>query len=238
MAQRRFLLEGGSEFGGAMAEADLAAVRLAGGRSAPVAIIPAAAVPANDHGNAGENGVRWFRSLGHPSVQSLDLVDRASAEDHRIVTDIEQSRLIFMLGGSPRYLAETLLGTRAWKAVIRAQRRGAVVGGSSAGAMVLCERFFDRASERVLHGLGLLPGCCVIPHHDTFGKKWALALGRLLPGVNLLGIDEETGLLNDGPAGEWTVYGNGAVTVYKDDGRARYRHGQRFVLPIAARDLP
>jgi cyanophycinase len=171
-------------------------------------------------------------------VRSLDLVDRASADDHRLVADLEQSRLIFMLGGSPRYLAETLKGSRAWKAVVRAHRQGAVVGGSSAGAMVLCERFFDRASERVRHGLNLLPGCCVIPHHDTFGKKWAPALGRLLPGVNLLGIDEETGLLNDGPAGEWTVYGNGAVTVYKDDSRARFKHGQRFVIPIAARDFP
>jgi cyanophycinase len=217
-----------------MAEADLAAVRLAGGRSAPVAIIPAAAVPAKDHANAGGNGVRWFRSLGHPSVRSLDLVDRASAEDPRISSDLERSRLIFMLGGSPRYLAETLKGTRAWKAVLRAHRQGAVVGGSSAGAMVLCDRFFDRASQRVLPGLGLLPGCCVLPHHDTFGKKWAPALRRLLPGASLVGIDEETGLLNDGPAGEWTVYGDGAVTLYTAGSLTRYRHGQSMVLPIKA----
>jgi len=220
-----------------MAEVDLAAIRLAGGRTTPIAIIPAAAVPANDQTNAGENGVRWFRSLGHGTVRSLGLVDRESAGDPRIASDLEASRLIFLLGGSPRYLAETLQGTRAWQAVLKAHRQGAVVGGSSAGAMVLCERFFDRTSQRVLPGLGLLAGCCVLPHHDTFGKKWALPLGRLLPGVSLLGIDEETGLLNDGPAGEWTVYGSGAVTVYKADSTIRFKHGQSFVLPIIAKDL-
>jgi cyanophycinase len=84
--------------------------------------------------------------------------------------------------------------------------------------MVLCEFYFDPISERVLPGLNLLPGLCVLPHHDTFGKTWAPRLKRLLPEALLVGIDEETGLLNDGPAGQWTVYGKGAVTVYKPEG--------------------
>jgi cyanophycinase len=114
-----------------------------------------------------------------------------------------------------------------------AYNTGAVIGGSSAGAMVLCEHYFDQASGQVMPGLNLLPGYCVLPHHDTFGKSWVPRLTRLLPDACLLGIDEETGLLNDGPAGEWTVYGKGAVTVYSSSGQTVLIHGQRFVLPIA-----
>jgi cyanophycinase len=79
---------------------------------------------------------------------------------------------------------------------------------------------------------------CVLPHHDTFGKEWAARLARLLPGALLIGIDEETGLLNDGPRRLWTVYGKGAVTVYEPGGRTKFHHGQCFALPIAVKDHP
>jgi cyanophycinase len=160
------------------------------------------------------------------------VIDRASADQPELVGELEAARFIFMLGGFTRYLATTLAGSRAWDAMRAAHRDGAVIGGSSAGAMVLCEHYFDQASGEVLPGLNLLPRCCVLPHHDRFGQQWAPPLERLLPGVQLLGIDEETGLLNDVPAGEWTVYGKGAVTIYVPHGQRIYRHGQSFVLPI------
>jgi cyanophycinase len=102
--------------------------------------------------------------------------------------------------------------------------------------MVLCEFYFDPASGNVLQGLDLLPEVCVLPHHDTFGKNWAPRLTRLLPGALLIGIDEETGLLNDRPEGQWTVYGKGAVTVYEPDGQAVFHHGQQVMLPIEVKD--
>jgi cyanophycinase len=101
---------------------------------------------------------------------------------------------------------------------------------------VLCEHYFDPNSGKVLPGLNLLSKVCVLPHHDIFGKNWASRLTSLLPGALLIGIDEETGLLNDGPEGQWTVYGKGAVTVYEPDSRAVFQHGQRFVLPIEVKD--
>ncbi|NIQ92006.1 MAG: hypothetical protein GWN93_24715, partial [Deltaproteobacteria bacterium] len=50
------LLEGGAEFAGEMEAPDRRAIELAGGVNVPIGIIPAAAAPANDHLNAGENG--------------------------------------------------------------------------------------------------------------------------------------------------------------------------------------
>lgn len=230
------LLEGGSEFKAGMAAADRRAITVGGGSASPIRIIPAAAAPDDNDLCAGANGVAWFQFLGATDVRALPVIDRASADRPDLAGELETSRIVFMLGGFTRYLAETLAGSRAWEAMKTAHRAGAVIGGSSAGAMVLCEFYFDQAAGKVLPGLNLLSGVCVLPHHNTFGKDWAPRLSRLLPGELLIGIDEETGLLNDGPNGQWTVYGKGAVTVYEPVGRAVFRHGQRFVLPVEVKD--
>lgn len=231
------LLEGGNEFMAGMAAADERALAAAGGRAAPVRIIPAAAAPDRNDRRAGANGVAWFLSLGADNVRSVPVIDRASADRPDLAAELESAKFVFMLGGFTRYLAETLALSRVWEAMRTVHRSGAVIGGSSAGAMVLCEHYFDPASESVQPGLNLLPGCCILPHHNRFGKKWAPALERLLPGMPLIGIDEETGLLNDGPAGEWTVYGKGAVTVYQPGGKAIFHHGQQLVLSIEVKGI-
>lgn len=227
------LLEGGSEFMAGMAAADERALAAAGGHAVPVRIIPAAAAPDRNDRPAGASGVAWFQNLGANNVRPVPVIDRASAGRPDLAAELESAKLIFMLGGFTRYLAETLASSRAWEAMRTAYGSGAVIGGSSAGAMVLCEHYFDPVSGSLQPGLNLLRGYCVLPHHNRFGKNWAPALERMLPGVQLLGIDEETGLLNDGPAGEWTVYGKGVVTVYGSHGRAIYHHRERVVLPVA-----
>jgi cyanophycinase len=230
------LLEGGREFNAGMAAADERAIAVCGGQAQPVRIIPAAAAPDKNHGRAAANGVDWFRGLGAADVRAVDIIDRASADRPDLAKEIERARLVFVLGGFTRYLAEALSESLAWQALVSAHLTGAVIAGSSAGAMVLCEHYFDPNSGKVLPGLNLLPGVCVLPHHDTFGKGWAPRLTSLLPGTLLIGIDEETGLLNEGPEGQWTVYGKGAVTLYEPDGQDVFHHGQQFVLPVAVRD--
>jgi len=224
------LLAGGAEFGGRMAEADLRAIELAGGFDAQISIIPTAAAPDNNHDRAGRNGVRWFESLGARNVTALPLTDRASAENPAVAAMLHDSRLIYLLGGFPHYLGQTLIGSASWQAVVAAHRAGAVVAGSSAGAMVLCQHYYRPDSKRVAEGLGMLPNTCIMPHHNTFGKSWAARLAALLPGSTLLGIDERTAMLDDGAAGAWQVYGQGAVTVYRDGLTTVYRSGQQFDL--------
>jgi len=225
------LLEGGAEFGGQMAEPDLRAMELAGGPGALICIIPTAAAPDNNAQRAGNNGVRWFRSLGAKQVELLPLVDKASANDPHIADRISQSRLIYMLGGFTGYLGETLKGSASWQAMLRAYEAGAVIAGSSAGAMVICQYYFDPARGQVVEGLELVPNACVLPHHNTFGKAWAPRLSKLLPDVVLLGIDERTGMLDDGDEGRkvgWRVYGQGTVTLYHKGQSKVYRAGESF----------
>jgi cyanophycinase len=222
------LLEGGAEFGGAMREPDLRAIELAGGFDATIRIIPTAATPDNNHVRAGNNGVRWFQSLGARNVESMPLIDKASANDPQIADALRVAKLIYLLGGFTHYLGQTLLGSKAWEAALVAYQNGAVIAGSSAGAMVMCEHYFDPSGGKVERGLNLATNACVLPHHNTFGKNWAEKLKALLPGVTLLGIDEYTGMLTED--GKWRVLGGGGVTLYQKDKVDVYNSGQAFSL--------
>lgn len=232
------LLAGGAEFGGKMAHVDRRALELAGGLDAPVCIIPTAAAPDGNHARAGANGVRWFRSLGARNVEILPLIDRDSASHSGICAVLRTARLVYLLGGFPGYLVQTLRDTPAWGAALEALRAGAVLGGSSAGAMALCEHVFDPYNDALLPGLNLLPGSCVIPHHNTFGKAWAPRLRQLLPGAVLLGIDEQTGILGNEREESWQVLGAGCVTQYTPSGRQRFCSGDRLMPALKDSGAP
>jgi cyanophycinase len=224
------LLEGGAEFGGKMAEPDRRALELAGGKDALVRIIPTAAAPDHNHQRAGNNGVRWFRGLGATHVETLPLIDKASANDQGIAAQIEQSNLIYMLGGFTGFLGETLKNSRSFQAMLAAYGAGAVIAGSSAGAMVMCQYYFDPGKGQVVEGLNLLPHTCVLPHHNAFGKRWSSRLSSLLPGVVLIGIDEQTGMIDDGAErkADWHVYGKGEITLYHHTQITVYKSGEQF----------
>src|SRR5215472_11702888 len=123
------LLEGGAEFGGRMRDADLRGIQRAGGVAAPIRIIPTAAAPDNNHERAGNNGVRWFRSLGARNVVVIPVIDSASANAPQLAEQLRQARLIYLLGGFPGYLSETLKNSLCWQAILEAYEGGAVLAG-------------------------------------------------------------------------------------------------------------
>jgi cyanophycinase len=227
------LLEGGAEFGGMMAIPDRRAIELAGGPDAPIRIIPAAAAPDDNHQRAASKGVRWFKRLGATNVRALPIIDRITANDVAAAETLRLSRLVYLLGGFPAHLRQTLVGSKGWQAMSAAFQAGAIIAGSSAGAMVLCEHYFNPATRKVDAGLGLISNVCVLPHYNTFGQNWVSRLIQQLPDVILVGIDEETGILNDGPQGRWQVYGRGKATLYWNGQTAFYRSGETFTLETA-----
>jgi cyanophycinase len=224
------LLEGGAEFGGKMDLPDLRALALAGGPGVRLSIIPTAAAPDNNDQQAGQNGVRWFKHLGATRVTALPVIDRASANDKEIAAELGVSQLIYMLGGFPDHLVQTLMDSLSWQAILKTYRKGGVVGGSSAGAMALCEYYYNPTEETVEKALNLIPGTCLLPHHNTFGRTWATQLSHALPEILLIGIDEETGMIDDGPQSQWQIYGKGAVTLYRRGERKCYLAGETFEI--------
>lgn len=210
-----------------MSEPDLRAIELAGGFDAPIAILPTAAAPDNNHKRAGGNGVRWFQRLGAKNVFTVDVIDSDSANDASLAASIRTSKLIYILGGFPGYLGETLKDSACWSAALEAWQNGAVLAGSSAGAMVMCEYYFDPYERKLLPGLNVVSNACVLPHHNTFGKAWAGQLRQMLPEAVLLGIDEGTGMVSRAD-GKWEVKGGGGVTLYRGESTVSYGRGETF----------
>jgi len=230
MTKGFLLLEGGAEFGGRMADPDRRALELAGGYDAALSILPTAAAPDHNHQRAGQNGQSWFESLGARQVAVLPVIDRASADSPENAAAIQNSRLVYLLGGFTHFLGQTLSGSRCSQAMNSAFQAGAVIAGSSAGAMVLCQYYYHPGHASVVEGLNFLPGTCFLPHHNTFGQGWAAQLAKLLPGQVLIGVDEQTGILNNGRDGAWNVYGKGAATIYRAGRPVIYQPGQTFSL--------
>ena len=102
-----------------------------------------------------------------------------------------------------------------WAAVIAAWQAGAVVAGSSAGAMVLCDPMVDPRGGALTLGLGLVDRLAVLPHYDTWSTEKAQRTVALATGhLRIAAIDEGTALIRQG--GAWGVAGAGQVTVYVD----------------------
>ena len=139
------MLAGGAEFGGQMAAVDRLALERAGGLNARVRVVPAAAAPDRNDQRAGHHALRWFRGLGARDVAVVPLVDRRSADDRTVADELARAQLIYLLGGFTHYLGQTLADSASAAALRAAHAAGAVLAGSSAGAMVLCAHYFDPA---------------------------------------------------------------------------------------------
>ena len=143
---------------------------------------------------------------------------------------LRTARLFYLLGGFPAFTARTLAGSLAWQAALDAYQNGAVIAGSSAGAMALCEHLFDPYEGKIIPGLNLIPNACVIPHHGRGIHPWAADLLQRLAGVTLIGIGEQTGAIDDGTRRAWTVYGRGEVTLYRGGTVEHHARGGTFSL--------
>jgi cyanophycinase len=177
----------------------------------------------------------WFGGLGL-AVEELPLRTRGQAGDPAIVEAASRGAMFYLAGGDPGLVVRLIAGTEAWRAIVAAWRAGAVLAGSSAGAMamgswtLLRARHPGDARRDARPALGLVAGIAVAPHYETFGHRWipeALPTVRAAGG-RILGIDERTAAVwHDG---EWSVLGPGAVTLIGAE-TIRYESGSRG-LPL------
>jgi len=190
----------------------------------------------------GEKSLGRWHQLGKRQADRLgveqvvvDVRTRADAENPALAAAIEGAGLIYLSGGNPAYLAETLRNTAVWRAIVAAHAVGAAVAGCSAGAMALSDwapHVRDLNSEHPT-GLGLVSHVRVIPHFDTMPSRipdvLRNALLRLPAGTTLLGIDEDTALVG-GPH-EWEVKGQQSVWVLGEGTRKEIPAGYTVTTP-------
>jgi cyanophycinase-like exopeptidase len=94
-----------------------------------------------------EHARAWFSKLG-ATVTALRVLSRRDALDPAHADAVRVARFIYLSGGSPLHLRSVVKETPLWDALVDAWHAGAVVAGSSAGAMVLGDPMIDRAAAR------------------------------------------------------------------------------------------
>jgi cyanophycinase len=158
---------------------------------------------------------RHFQTLGG-EVRGLNVLGRRDAEDPANAAVVRQARFIYLGGGSVLHLRSVLKDSQVWQALEEAWHAGAVVAGSSAGAMALCDPMIDPRGGALTLGLGLIEQVAVLPHANTWSpekahRTFSLAAG----GLRIAAIDEQTALLRQ-PDGTWHTEGAGTVRVFVD----------------------
>lgn len=162
-----------------------------------------------------------FSRLGAAEVVEARPRTRAEAENPELAGVLAGADGVFLTGGNQLTLSAVVSGTRFGDAIHAAHRRGAAIGGTSAGASALATHMVAFGSagatpkqrmSQLAAGLGLLPGCVVDQHFEQRNRY-----GRLLslvaqsPSLLGIGVDEDTAAVVDGDLLE--VVGRGAVTL-------------------------
>ena len=204
-------LVGGAEWReGCTFDAEL--LEASGGRE--VLVLPTAA--AYEHPErAVETAARWFEGLG-ATVRGLPVLRRPDAEDQANVNAVKEARFIYLGGGSPLHLRSVLKSSALWQAIVAAWNDGAVLAGSSAGAMVLTDPMVDPRGGAFTVGLGLVSQLAVIPHADGWSPEKTHRTISLAPaGLPVVAIDERTAAVLR-PGTGWVGAGAGSVRVWLD----------------------
>jgi cyanophycinase len=157
----------------------------------------------------------YFAGLG-AKVFGLMVLTRPDAADAANAAAVRAARFVYLGGGSPLHLRSVLKESAVWQALTEAWHDGAVLAGSSAGAMVLGDPMIDPRGGALTVGLGLIEQLAVLPHANTWSPEKAHRTFSLAEGgLRIAAIDEQTALIRD-PDGTWRTAGAGAVTVYVD----------------------
>ena len=195
-------------------------------------------------GRESESRLNFWKDLGKTQADSLNvksiylpIYTREDAFNPEYIEQIKNSALIYMSGGDPHYLADTLIGTPLWDAIYENWQTGGSLAGCSAGAMVLSAQIpnFRFSKKEPTTGLNLIPNIRVIPHFNKFFKWIPESAAKILLHVPdntiLIGVDELTAIVKRSGDEHWVVYGEAKVHVLKGMPDQQLTHNQTILLP-------
>jgi peptidase E len=204
-------------------------------------------------GQESDDRLGFWKTLGGAQADRLKteqvflpIYNRSDAMNEDYAQQINNAGLIYLSGGDPGYLANSLIDTPVWTAIEMAWKSGSSLAGCSAGAMAMGKHVpnFFRPREEGTEGFGLIGEIRTIPHYNKFfGWIPDSAARKLLTapeGTTVIGIDESTALitgLNDDldvnfEKGSWRVHGEGHVHLLRGqkDSAHQFKHGEIITL--------
>lgn len=193
-------------------------VRLAGGKSARLVLIPSA-YPYESRERIEYRFSGW-RDYEVTAFDFLDTDAREKADTAEFIRPLEQATGVWMSGGFQSRLSGLYAGTKVEEAIKGVLARGGVVSGTSAGAAVMSRVMIRYGSNQAVvdRGLGLLDKAVVDQHFTERGRHTRL-LGVIEQHPDLvgLGVDEGTALLVQGNRLKVMGRARATVFVHRDD---------------------
>ena len=232
-------LVGSGEYLPAMSEFEksLVADGVKNGKEARYLQIPTAA------GRESDERLAFWKELGSTQAKAigveatyLPIYTREDAFNQKYIDEVANSALMYLSGGDPHHLAQVLIDTPLWDAILENWKSGASLAGCSAGAMVLSSHIpnFRLLKKEATAGLNLIPEIRVIPHFNKFFKWIPESAAKVLLHVPdnsiLIGVDELTAIVKRSGETEWLVVGEAKVHVLKGLPDQQMRDGERIKL--------
>jgi len=223
------VLNGGNEFAAESNALNKAMLDLTSRRPVQLVVVP---MGANNPRKAAQQGIRYFRTFGI-QAESILFPDAEAANVANLSAAMESADVIYLTDGNPLDAVRIFADTEAFAKLRRAWERGVIIAASGAGAMALCDLYWDSGVWE--KGLGLLKGIVVIPHQELVAGRFSGERLRqgLPPEYTILGLDDATGVIITEQQAR--VYGPEVVTVYRPDQEQDYNAGDSFTLdqPLA-----
>ena len=208
---------------------------LAGGKDAPVVVIPTAGGQATYPPDW--SGLKPFKDFGATQITLLHTTDRQVADSEEFVKPLTTARAVWFPGGRQWHLVDSYLHTRTQREVERVLERGGVVGGSSAGASILADYLVRGAVEgnRIMmapgyeEGFGLIKGVAIDQHMLTRNRQDDLEqVVAKHPELLGISIDESTAIVVSGQ--QFEIIGASKVAIHdgRSDPKAEDRNGKKY----------
>ncbi|MEY3387272.1 MAG: hypothetical protein RI944_45 [Actinomycetota bacterium] len=183
------LASGGNEFSSEYKEADLKALSFRKNLDSEILVVVTAPYPTQDL--AYETAKKYFASIGIKTKKSNIL----SHEDlnQANIKELETAQSIYFAGGTPSRLTKAFIKTSAEDALRKAIENGAIVMGSSAGAMLFGKNVVMPGGQDLGPGLNLLKDQIVLAHFSGTWPSWIKSYRE--QGFGFLGLSEGSSVL-------------------------------------------
>ncbi|HLZ75339.1 cyanophycinase [Phenylobacterium sp.] len=213
-------------------------IKLAGGPSAEIVVIPTA-------GGAKTYGpdcdcLKIFRELGAANLTVLHTLDRQEADSDAFVAPLKRAKAVWFVGGRQWRLVDSYSGTKTETEIKNLLARGGVAGGTSAGASIQASYLVRGAvsgNDVVMApdhevGWGLIQGAGVDQHVTARHREGDLdALVAKHPELLGVGIDQSTAI--EVKADSFSVLGAGHVFIH--DGKEQPNGGHYYLMKAGDR---
>ncbi|MDX1700479.1 MAG: cyanophycinase, partial [Melioribacteraceae bacterium] len=175
-------------------------VKLAGGETGNIIVIPNAS---SDPVDVGTYQANQFREFGPKSAEFI-LLDEHNVNSDSVLNLFDEVTGVFFSGGNQTRLTKLLLNTKLLRRIKKIYKNGGVIAGTSAGAAVMSEMmitgdeiihpesktafgYIQRNNIETTEGFGFIKRA-IIDQHFIYRKRHNRLISLVLENPNLLGI--------------------------------------------------